>query len=64
MDGCHGGDAGVANKWMADHGITVRALLFIIIFNIGNTNFILIIMDGWSWHHGLILPLLYPHHHH
>merc|ERR1712038_269714 len=22
MDGCHGGDAGVANKWMADHGIT------------------------------------------
>ena len=23
MDGCHGGDAGVANKWMADNGITV-----------------------------------------
>lgn len=23
MDGCHGGDAGVANKWMAEHGITV-----------------------------------------
>jgi len=22
MDGCHGGDAGVANKWMADFGIT------------------------------------------
>jgi len=22
MDGCHGGDAGVANKWMAEHGIT------------------------------------------
>ena len=31
MDGCHGGDAGVANKWMADHGITVLSLLFIII---------------------------------
>ena len=31
MDGCHGGDAGVANKWMADHGITVWALLFIFI---------------------------------
>jgi len=22
MDGCHGGDAGVANKWMAENGIT------------------------------------------
>ena len=31
MDGCHGGDAGVANKWMADHGITVSSLLFIFI---------------------------------
>ena len=22
MDGCHGGDAGIANKWMAENGIT------------------------------------------
>ena len=22
MDGCHGGDAGAANKWIAENGIT------------------------------------------
>ena len=31
MDGCHGGDAGVANKWMADHGITVSFIIIGII---------------------------------